>query len=457
MSELLNISSVRQAYFIGVGGIGMSALARFFNSRGVKVFGYDRAASVLTATLEAEGITVHLKDDPHLCPEEVDLVVYTPAIAADNKIWTYFTSRSVKMVKRSEALQLITASTFNICCAGTHGKTTTSTMVAHVLRDSGYGCNAFLGGIATNYGTNFWSDERPVAVIEADEFDRSFLRLYPDIISISSMDPDHLDIYGTAEEMENAFLLFASGLRPGGLLILQHGLKKGAALQAENKVTYAVEDARADVHVTNLEILDGAYHYTVKGSDWTLKGVVLNMGGRHNVENSLVAITIAKHLGIEDHKIIAAIASFKGVRRRFEYVLKSNNAVLIDDYAHHPEELRALITSARELYPDMKCTVVFQPHLYSRTRDFASGFAESLDLADRVILLPVYPARELPIEGVSSNMIADLMKTEVLLVNKEDLTDLLKEKQPALLIAAGAGDIDQLVPLIKESMGGALC
>ncbi len=450
MSELLNISSISRAYFIGIGGIGMSALARYFNSRGVEVFGYDRTSTSLTETLRTEGIAVQFVDDPVFCPTQVDLVVYTPAIPADSKIMAFFRDTSASMIKRSEALELITSETFNICIAGTHGKTTTSTLVAHVLRSSGYGCNAFLGGIATNYGTNFWSDQRPVSVVEADEYDRSFLKLSPDIISISSMDADHLDIYGTAEEMENAFVSFTTRLRSGGMLMLRKGLKREKALQGDNKITYAIDDAAADVHAVNLQIEHGAYHYSVQGKHWLLNDLVLNMGGLHNVENSLVAIAIAKHLGIEDEKIKQAVASFKGVRRRFEYILQSPGCVFIDDYAHHPSELKALIGSAKELYPDRKCTFVFQPHLFSRTRDFAAGFAESLDLADEVLLLPIYPARELPIPGVNSEMIAAKMKTMVINVSREELPGLLRDKRPTLLVTAGAGDIDQLVEPIKQ-------
>lgn len=450
MSELLNISSIRRAYFVGIGGIGMSAIARYFNSRGVEVFGYDRTSTSLTETLRSEGIAVQFNDDPVFCPAEVDLVVYTPAIPADSKIMAFFKGSSVSMIKRSEALELITGETFNICIAGTHGKTTTSTLVAHVLRSSEYGCNAFLGGIATNYGTNFWSDKRPVSVVEADEYDRSFLKLSPDIISISSMDADHLDIYGTAEEMENAFVSFAARLRSGGILMVRKGLTREKALQADNKITYAIDDATADVHAVNLRIEDGAYHYSVQGKYWLVNDLVLHMGGLHNVENSLVAIAIAKQLGIDDEKIKQAVASFKGVRRRFEYILQSPGCVFIDDYAHHPSELKALIGSAKELYPDRECTVVFQPHLYSRTRDFADGFAASLDWADEVLLLPIYPARELPIPGVNSEMIAAKMKTRVINVSREELPGLLRDKHPTLLVTAGAGDIDQLVEPIKQ-------
>lgn len=452
MSELLNISSIRRAYFVGIGGIGMSALARYFNSKGVEVFGYDKTPTSLTETLRSEGIVVQFVDDPAFCPAHVDVVVYTPAIPADSKIMAFFRGTSASMIKRSEALELITSETFNICIAGTHGKTTTSTMVAHVLRSSGYGCNAFLGGIATNYGTNFWSDERPVSVVEADEYDRSFLKLSPDIISISSMDADHLDIYGTADEMENAFVSFTALLRPGGTLVVRKGLKREHSLKGENKITYAIDDTTADVHAVNLRIEHGAYRYSVQGKHWLLNDLELNMGGLHNVENSLVAIAIAKQLGIEDEKIKQAVTSFKGVRRRFEYILRSPGCVFIDDYAHHPSELKALINSARGLYPDRKCTVVFQPHLFSRTRDFAAGFAESLDLADEVLLLPIYPARELPTPGINSEMIAAKMTSKVINVSREELPGLLTDKRPTLLITAGAGDIDQLVEPIKQLM-----
>lgn len=452
MNHAINISTVQRVYFIGIGGIGMSALARYFNSRGVGVLGYDKTSSALIEEIQGEGIAVYLDDSTALCPADVDLVVYTPAISSSNKLLSFFRDRAVPLLKRSEALQLITKDTFNICIAGTHGKTTTSAMVAHVLRSTGYGCNAFLGGIATNYGTNFWSNTRPVTVIEADEFDRSFLRLHPDIISISSMDPDHLDIYGTSIEMENAFLTFVASLRPGGVLILRKGLKREAEMSIQHGLTYARDNGEADVHVVNLRIQDGAYRYSVVGPTWVLHDIVLHMGGLHNVENSLVAIAIAKELGINDQPIVDAIASFKGVKRRFESIVHTARFVFIDDYAHHPVELKALISSAKDLYPERHCTVVFQPHLYSRTRDFAAGFAESLDLADKVFLLPIYPARELPIEHVDSSIIAAMMKKEGILIGKEALIAQLAKDKPTLLITAGAGDIDQLVQPIKQRL-----
>jgi UDP-N-acetylmuramate--alanine ligase len=452
MTGAVNISSIKKAYFIGIGGIGMSALARFFHHQGAVVAGYDKTPTALTQTLVAEGIAVHYDDDPSRCPLDADIIVYTPAIPADNKIMQYCRDQQFELLKRSDVLKIISKGTYNICIAGTHGKTTTSTMVAHILRDTGYGCNAFLGGISTNYQTNFWSDSNPVAVIEADEYDRSFLKLYPDVISISSMDPDHLDIYGTAEEMESAFIQFTGNLKEKGLLLNKKGLKRENDFQVPNRLSYSIHDLTADIHVTSLKIQEGAYQYDVVGPDWQLKGIQLNMGGMHNVENSLVAIAIAKHLSIQDEKILHAVANFKGVKRRFEYILKTDEKIYIDDYAHHPEELRMLLSSVKELYPNRQLTIIFQPHLYTRTRDLVDGFAESLDLADEIWLLPIYPARELPIEGVSSNMIAGRMKKVARLVGMEELSSLVGSEKPELLITAGAGDIDKMVEPIKQIM-----
>lgn len=450
MGNLFDISAVRKVYFIGIGGIGMSALARFFKSRGVEVSGYDRTETALTEALSNEGIPVQYADDPATCPRDVDFVVYTPAIPASSMILQTYVQWAVPVLKRSDALQLITKDTHNICIAGTHGKTTISTMVAHVLRDSGFGCNAFLGGISVNYATNFWSHPNNYCVIEADEYDRSFLKLYPNIISISSMDPDHLDIYGTPKEMEDTFVRFAGNIRKGGLLITHISLKRNHEMGADVRISYGLNDASADLRCTSIAIVDGSYQYDVQGKGWTIRGLELNMGGLHNVENSLVAIAIAKHLGIADEKIKRALQSFKGVKRRFEFIVRTASQVFIDDYAHHPEELRALITGVRSLYPERKCTVVFQPHLFTRTRDLADGFAQSLDLADEVILLPIYPARELPIPGVDSRMIADRMKGQVVVMEKDALVNYIQLQKPALLVTAGAGDIDKLTEPIKQ-------
>jgi UDP-N-acetylmuramate--alanine ligase len=437
-------------YFIGIGGIGMSALARYFNSKGIKVSGYDKTPSSLTMQLEAEGIHVHFTDDVDLVDKTARLVVYTPAMPGNHKELNFYLQNNYTLVKRSELLGAITYNSFNICVAGTHGKTTTSSMLAHILRDSEYGCNAFLGGIAVNYNTNFWSSEHDVSVVEADEYDRSFLKLHPDVAIITAMDADHLDIYGTAEKMEEAFIAFTARLRQGGLLITKLGLKRSKDLKATHHLTYHLEDKQADVYAEHIRMDKGSYIFDVIIRDWKLKDVVLNMGGLHNIENAIATITVAHHLEIEDEKILHAVAGFKGVRRRFEYIIKEDELVFIDDYAHHPEELRALINGAKALFSDRKCSVIFQPHLYSRTRDLADEFASVLDLADEVILLPIYPARELPIEGVSSEMILDKMKNKnKQVVSKEVLIKTLEEKSPELLITAGAGDIDTLTGPIK--------
>lgn len=452
MTDFINIAQIKKVYFIGVGGIGMSAIARFFHARGVFVAGYDKTPTALTDQLVKEGIVVHFVDDPSHCTSDFDAIVYTPAIPSDNMILNHCRSNGMNLMKRSDMLQIISRDTFNICIAGTHGKTTISTMVAHILRHTEYGCNAFLGGISSNYNTNFWSNPKPVCVIEADEYDRSFLKLYPNIIAITAMDADHLDIYGTPYEVEQSFLAFTRNLKDSGLLISKKGIQREAELSAANHFTYHLDNSAADIHVANLKIENGVYHYDVIGSGWQLNGLKLNMGGLHNVENTLVAITIAKHLGIEEEKIKLAVADFKGVKRRFEFIIKSDDKVYIDDYAHHPEELRALITGVRSLYPHDKLTILFQPHLFTRTRDFAQGFAESLDLADEVLLLPIYPARELPIEGVDSSLISRMMKAKVSLVGKDEVVQLLSNKKEKVFITAGAGDIDKLIEPLKNAL-----
>ena len=440
-----DIKDIKRIYFLGIGGIGMSALARYFNARGVNVSGYDRTETVLTKQLASEGIAIHYEDNIAFIDKEAELVVYTPAIPKDHQELKYLQQHAYTVVKRSDVLGMITNSSFNICVAGTHGKTTTSTMIAHILRDSGYGCNAFLGGIAANYNSNFWSHERNVCVVEADEYDRSFLKLSPNVAIITAMDPDHLDIYGTAENVEQAFIDFSARVKDGGLLLSKYGLKRGRELKARNHKTYHLQEAAADVHAADIRVNSGSYTFHVVATEWTLTDVALNMGGMHNIENMVAAITVAKHLGIDDEKIRSAVGSFKGVKRRFEFIVKKDDQVFIDDYAHHPDELRALITGAKKMFTGKKCTVIFQPHLFTRTRDFADGFAESLDLADELVLLPIYPARELPIAGVTSQMILDRMKnTNRQLIEKERLAEWVKANKTELLITAGAGDIDTL-------------
>lgn len=443
MHNPLNISSV---YFIGIGGIGMSALARYFQFKGAKVAGYDRTPTPLTRQLEEEGIAIHYTEDLTVIPKEVDCVVYTPAIPANHAELLYYQTNGYRVLKRSDILQWITENTFNICIAGTHGKTTVSTMVAHLLRHSGYGCNAFLGGISANYGTNFWSSEKNVAVIEADEYDRSFLKLSPDIAIITAVDPDHLDIYGTPEEVEKAFISFSEKIKPGGQLILQNRIRSTIGFKQGISITYSAQDTAADVYATNIRLNNGSYVFDVAGKHFTIENVSLSMGGRHNIENAMAAIMVARQLGISDDAIRLALADFKGVKRRFEYRWNGPNKVLIDDYAHHPEELKALISGVRDVFPGQKISLVFQPHLFSRTKDLCEGFAESLDGADEVILLPIYPARELPMEGVSSEMIGYRMNQAMVhLMSREACMRWIEHTKPALLVMAGAGDIDQLI------------
>jgi UDP-N-acetylmuramate--alanine ligase len=452
------INNIKEVYFIGIGGIGMSALARYFKAKGKKVSGYDKTETALTKQLVKEGITVHYEDDEKHIAKEADIVVYTPAIPKGHKGLLYYKQNGYTLLKRSDVLREITKSSFNICVAGTHGKTTITTMTAHLLRHSGYGCNAFLGGIAANYNSNFWSSERNVCVVEADEYDRSFLKLHPDIAVISAMDADHLDIYGTEDEMQQAFVDFAGKVKKGGVLFSKWGLTRENDLKADYHFTYSLQSNNADVYAANIRNKEGGYVFDMHIKNEWLKDIELNMGGLHNIENAVAAIAIAKQLHIEDEKIKAAVAAFKGIKRRFEYIIppsEKNATVYVDDYAHHPAELEALIKGAKLLFANKKCTVVFQPHLFSRTRDFAEAFAASLDMADEVVLLPVYPARELPVEGVTSRLIFDKMKNNYKhLLNKEAVLNWIKDKydqnKPNLLITAGAGDIDQLVQPVKE-------
>ncbi len=449
-----DLKHIQKLYFIGIGGIGMSALARYFRQQGKAVSGYDKTETDLTRTLTAEGIPVSYSDDAAAISKDIQLVVYTPAIPKDNRILNYFREQGVELLKRSEVLGLITANSLNVCVAGTHGKTTISTMIAHILRDSGVGSNAFLGGISANYNTNFWSHPNNICVVEADEYDRSFLKLHPDIAVISSMDADHLDIYGTGEAVREAFVAFSEKIKSGGTLVKKHGLPVPTPRTGIGQLSYHLTDQQADVYTKNLRIHSGNYVFDVEGRQGRLKDVELNVGGRHNVENALAAITACRKLGLDGGKIIPALHNFRGVRRRFEYHVRSGEVIYIDDYAHHPRELEALISSARELFPDRKLVVVFQPHLFSRTRDFAQEFAEVLDQSDKVILLPIYPARELPIKGITSAIIANKMvKAETQMLNKSELLAWIKSwasPEKIVLVTAGAGDIDELIAPITD-------
>ncbi|HEU0064121.1 MAG TPA: Mur ligase family protein, partial [Flavisolibacter sp.] len=378
----------------------------------------------------------------------------------------YFIDKKYRVVKRSDVLQVISSGSFNICVAGTHGKTTISTMIAHILRESGYGCNAFLGGISVNYHTNFWSSKRDVCVIEADEYDRSFLKLNPDMAIITAMDPDHLDIYGNEQAMQDAFVDFGNKVKAGGFLLSKLGLKRIKEITVGNRQTYSLQNDAADAFAFDIKMEHGGYRFNVQLGDKIINGIELNIGGMHNIENAVAAISIANRLKIEEGKIKSAVSLFKGVKRRFEYIIpprKENindyiHPVLVDDYAHHPEELRALLTSIRSLFPQRTVTVIFQPHLFTRTRDLSEGFAEALSIADRVILLPVYPARELPIQGVTSKLILDkvqsaekyLLEKEELLTWMEDHIKHIDKEFGEIVVMAGAGNIDALVQPLKN-------
>jgi UDP-N-acetylmuramate--alanine ligase len=448
MNPLTNIKNI---YFIGIGGIGMSALARYFNTQGVFVSGYDKTPTSLTDDLQKEGIQIHFEDDINKIDKSATVVVYTPAIPASHSELNFCKENGYNVVKRSDVLNWITENAFTIAIAGTHGKTTTTSMTAHILRHTEFGCNAFLGGIATNYNTNFWSHEKNVVVVEADEYDRSFLKLAPNIAVVTAVDPDHLDIYGTAEEVLKAFGQFTDKIKNGGTLIQKMGTEFN--IDASNKFifTYGFNMDNASYHTANLKVIDGSYIFDIIHPKGIMQDVVLNMGGLHNVENATAAIAIALTLEIDENKIKAAVASFKGVRRRFEYKVKTANKVLIDDYAHHPEELNALISGVRSLYPNEKMVLIFQPHLYSRTQDQANGFMEVLDKADEVILLPIYPARELPIEGVSSEMLLNGMKiSNKKVLSKDQLIEWAKQTNDKLIVMAGAGDIDVCITNIQN-------
>jgi UDP-N-acetylmuramate--alanine ligase len=447
----MNLSNIHRVFFIGIGGIGMSALARFFNERKIAVSGYDKTETPLTQALVEEGIAVHYTDDVNLLDQQADWVIYTPAIPSDHQQFNWYKANNYTLMKRSEVLGEISKSLQTFCVAGTHGKTTVSTMLAHILRHIEIGCNAFLGGISANYNVNYWSSSNPVAVIEADEYDRSFLRLFPDKAIITAMDPDHLDIYGTAEDMEAAYLQFASQIQT--TLIYKHGLARRKEFKTPNLFSYSLQNDAADYYASNIVMKQGTYQFDACFRGEVLAAVTLNMGGMHNVENAIAAMALCHQEGCDMALVALAVADFKGVKRRFEYVVKNDQHIYIDDYAHHPEELRMLLSSAKALFPGRKLSVVFQPHLFTRTRDFADGFAESLDIADEVFLLPIYPARELPIPDVNSEMILHRMAIpNKQVLSKESVLQWVEAAQPALFITAGAGDIDTLINPIKERL-----
>lgn len=443
-------------YFLGIGGIGMSALARYFLFKGYRVAGYDRTASHITDALSAEGAEICFDESPALIPDyckspENTLVVYTPAVPESHAGFSFFRENGFEIVKRAKLLGMITRNSRALCVAGTHGKTTTSSMLAHILDSAPDGCNAFLGGILKNCNSNLMlSDRCDLTVIEADEYDRSFLQLSPYMAVITAADPDHLDIYGTEEEYLKGFADFTSLIRPGGVLLMRSGVKVKPRC-AEGVRVFSFGDAGSDFYAENIRVGNGRILFDFVAPDRVISDVELGVPVRINVYNAVAAMAVALLNGVDDTVIRDGVASFRGVERRFDFWIKSDSVVLLDDYAHHPDEVRASLQSVRELYPDKHITVIFYPHLYSRTRDFAPQFAEALSLADRVILLPIYPAREAPIEGVSSKIIQDALTCpESEICPKERLLERIHDGSFEVLMTMGAGDVDRFLPSIKK-------
>ena len=453
----MDVNTLKSVYFIGAGGIGMSALVRYFLSKGKKVGGYDRTPSELTLKLIEEGADIHYEEAPEKIPSEFKnpgntLVVYTAAMPEDHILLQYFRKHGFTIYKRAQVLGMLTRSSKGLCAAGTHGKTTTSTMTAHLLHQSPVGCDAFLGGISKNYGTNLLlSDNSAYVVIEADEFDRSFHWLSPYATIITSTDADHLDIYGTEEAYLESFNHYTSLIQPGGALIIREGIRLQPRLQEEVRL-YTYSSESGDFHAENIRIGGGEIIFDYVSPLGNILDVQLGVPVAINIENGIAAMALAQLGGVSNEDIKTGMASFRGVDRRFDFKIKTDKVVYLSDYAHHPEEIKQSILSMRALYGDKKLTGIFQPHLYTRTRDFYQEFAESLSLLDEVILTDIYPARELPIEGVSSQLIYDNLRPDIdkTLCKKEEVIDILKKKEIEVLMTLGAGDIENYAPQICE-------
>ncbi|AUS05944.1 UDP-N-acetylmuramate--L-alanine ligase [Pseudotamlana carrageenivorans] len=444
----MNLNTIHSVYFIGIGGIGMSAIARYFLANKKQVAGYDRTQTDLTDALVDLGIEIHFEDNVErinkifLNPENT-LVVYTPAVPKDHAELNFFKEKGFHVMKRSQILGLITEHTFCLAVAGTHGKTTTTSILGHLLNTCEVPLTAFLGGISENYNSNLILNGTEVSVVEADEFDRSFLTLSPDFACITSMDADHLDIYGDAAELKKSFVAFSERLKPNGKLFIKNGLPLDG-------ITYGIEDD-SDYAVQNIRIQNGAYIFDIKTPKDTIKNLEFNLPGRHNLSNALIALAMAVEYGCSYQQLAKGLATYKGVKRRFSYQIKTENFVFIDDYAHHPQEISAVHQAVREMYPDKKVLAVFQPHLFSRTRDFIDDFAESLSKFDELLLLDIYPARELPIEGVNSNwLLGKINNDNKQLVTKAQLLNAIHESDAQVVLTIGAGDIGAEVKRIKK-------
>ncbi len=449
----MNLDNIHNIYFVGIGGIGMSALARYFKANNKQVAGYDKTPTEITDALGSLGIGVHFDDaidnisGDFLNPENT-LVVYTPAIPNNHKELTYFRDNNYNVLKRSQVLGLITENTFCLAVAGTHGKTTTSSILGHLLHECDVEVTAFLGGVTENYNSNLILKGTDVSVVEADEFDRSFLTLSPNLACITSMDADHLDIYGEADALKESFVEFTKRIKPSGKLFVRNGLPISG-------ITYGIEDD-SDYSAKNIKIENGSYVFDVKTPVTTIENIRFDLPGRHNLSNALIALAMAVEYGCPHQQLAKALASFKGVKRRFTYQIKTEELVFIDDYAHHPEEINAVHQAVREMYPAKSVLAIFQPHLFSRTKDFADEFAESLSQFDEILLLDIYPARELPIEGVTSSwLLGKIENNNKQLVEKEALVNKIQESEAQVILTIGAGDIGEEVKRIKKGLSVA--
>ena len=448
---MIDLKNISQVYFLGIGGIGMSALARYFNAQGKSVSGYDKTPSPLTDTLINEGISIHFEDDINLLNKEADLIIYTPAIPNNHLQMNWYKENGFTLYKRSQVLGFISEGNFCIAVAGSHGKTTVSSMIAHLLNQA-EGCTAFLGGIAANFESNYVNTSNKYIVVEADEYDRSFLTLKPNIAVITSIDSDHLEIYGSLENIENEFVHFANKIENGGKLILNENyLHIKDRLPKEVEVVSYGHQKTNNFQLESYQVENGEFNFTIANKNERIENLKASFGGIHNLENATAAITACKLVGMKNEDITKGIATFKGIKRRFEKHVETNDVTYIDDYAHHPEEIKALLKSVKFLYPNKEILAVFQPHLFSRTQNLCEEFANELSIADEVILLPIYPARELPIEGVSANLILDKIKhNNKAIVEKEDLLNTIeKQAKNKIVLTIGAGDIDRFVTPLK--------
>ena len=449
----MNLNHIHSVYFIGIGGIGMSALARYFNANGKQVAGYDKTQTEITNSLEALGIRIHFEDNVEsiksaFLDKEKTLVVYTPAVPKGHSELNYFLTHNFQILKRSKVLGMITENTFCLAVAGTHGKTTTTSILGHLMNACDVPLTAFLGGISENYNSNLILNGTEVSVVEADEFDRSFLTLSPDLACITSMDADHLDVYGDSSELIKSFEDFSKRIKPNGKLFVRNGLPL-------HGITYGIDDD-SDYSVKNIKIENGTYVFDVKTPKTVLENLQFNLPGRHNLSNALIALAMAVEYGCPNRQLAKALASYKGVKRRFTYQIKTDDLVFVDDYAHHPEEINAVYQAVREMYPGKKVLAVFQPHLYSRTRDFIDDFAKSLSQFDELLLLEIYPARELPIEGVTSEWLLSKISNEnKKLVSKSNLLTQIHKSDAQVILTIGAGDIGEEVKHIKKGLSVA--